>query len=122
MSLLDRLTFKEREAHHSRLVKSRLMMGKYFSTNALHGSVYDVEDLLSVAMVNEKLEVFMRNSDTVLSGIKKFPEEVLERLEPIFHRQIKNASVLQHDLIICERALEGTPERTYRFLHDAAFR
>ena len=56
-------TFKEREAHHDRLVRGRqvlLMMDKYFSTNALHGSVYDIEDLLSVTMVNEKLEVFMR--------------------------------------------------------------
>ena len=57
-------TFKEREAHQSRLVRGRcvlLMMDRYFSTNALHGSVYDVEDLLCVAMVNEKLEVFTRN-------------------------------------------------------------
>ena len=30
--------------------------------------------------------------------------------------------VLQHDLNIYERALEGTPERTYRFSYDAAFR
>ena len=59
-------------------------MDKYFSTNALHRSVYDIEDLLSVTMVNEKLEVFMRNWDTVLSGIKKLPEESF--LEPIFHR------------------------------------
>ena len=68
-------TFKEREAHHDRLVVSGrqvlLMMDRYFSTNALHGSVYDIEDLLSVTMVNEKLEVFMRSWDTVLSGIKK---------------------------------------------------
>ena len=116
-------TFKEREAHHDRLVRGRqvlLMMDKYFSTNALHGSVYDIEDLLSVTMVNEKLEVFMRNWDTVLSGIKKLPEESF--LEPIFQRQIKKARVLQHDLNIYERALEGTPERTYRFLYDAAFR
>ena len=96
------------------------MMDKYFSTNALHGSVYDIEDLLSVTMVNEKLEVFMRNWDTVLSGIKMLPEESF--LEPIFHRQIKKARVLQHDLNIYERTLEGTPERTYRFLYDAAFR
>ena len=55
-------TFKEREAHHNRLVRGRqvlLMMEKYFSTNALRGSVYDIEDLLSVTMVNVKLEVFI---------------------------------------------------------------
>ena len=56
----------------------------------------------------------------MLSGIKKLPEESF--LEPIFHRQIKKARVLQHDLNIYERALDGTPERTYRFLYYAAFR
>ena len=116
-------TFKEREAHHDRLVKGRqvlLMMDKYFSTNALHGSVYDIEDFFSVTMVNEKLEVFMRKWDTVLRGIKKLPEESF--LEPIFHRQIKKVPVLQRGLSMYERALDGTPERTYRFLYDAAFR
>ena len=102
-------TFKDREAHHNRLLRGRqvnLMMDTYyFSTNALHGSVYDIEDLLSVTMVNEKLEVFMRNWDTVLSGIKKLPEETLP--EPIFHRQIKKARVLQHDLNIYARALDA---------------
>ena len=68
------------------------MMDKYFSTNALHGSVYDVEDLLSVTMVNERLEVFTRNWDAVLSGIKKLLDETF--LEPIFRRQIKKARVL----------------------------
>ena len=46
-------TFKEREAHHNRLARRRqvlLMMDKYFSTNALHGSVYDIEGLLYVIM------------------------------------------------------------------------
>ena len=96
------------------------MMDKYFSTNALHGSVYNREDLLSVTRVNEKLGVFLRNWDTVLSGVKKLPEESF--LEPIFHRRIRKARVLQHDLNIYERALDGTPERVYRFLYDAAFR
>ena len=56
----------------------------------------------------------------MLSGIKKLPEESF--LEPVFHRQIKKARVLQHGLNIYERALDATPERTYRFLYDAAFR
>ena len=76
--------------------------------------------LLCVTMINEKLEVFMRNWHTVLSGIKKLPEETF--LEPIFQSQIKKARVLQHDLNIYERALDGTPERTHRFFYDAAFR
>ena len=71
-------------------------------------------------MVDEKLEVFMRNWDAVLSGIKKLPDETF--LKPIFHCQIKKARVLQHDLNIYDRASNATPERTYRFLYDSAFR
>ena len=46
-------TFKEREGHEGRLVRGRQILHKlnaYLSTNALHGSVYDMEDLLNVVM------------------------------------------------------------------------
>ena len=67
-------TFKEREGHEGRLVRGRQIFHKlnaYLSTNALHGSVYDMEDLLNVVMINENLVQFIRNWDTVLSGMKK---------------------------------------------------
>ena len=62
-------TFKERDANAGRLVRGRQVLFKldnFFSTNAQHGSVYEFEDLLSVKMVNEKLETFMPNWETVL--------------------------------------------------------
>eukprot|EP00439_Symbiodinium_sp_Y106_P044186 s4029_g5.t1 len=68
-------TFKEREGHEGRLVRGRQILHKlnaYLSTNALHGSVYDMEDLLNVVMLNENLVQFVRNWDTVHSGMKKF--------------------------------------------------
>ncbi|CAE7251810.1 unnamed protein product, partial [Symbiodinium natans] len=36
------------------------LLHKYFATNALHNSVYDMEDLLSVTMTNENLVTFIR--------------------------------------------------------------
>ena len=53
-------TFKEREGHEGRLVRSRQIIHKlnaYLSTNAHHGSVYDMEDLLNVVMLNENLSI-----------------------------------------------------------------
>ena len=78
-------TFKEREANGGRLVRGRQVLFKldnFFSTNAQHGSVYEFEDLLSVKMVNEKLETFMHNWETVLSGIQNTPDEAFRTLVP----------------------------------------
>ena len=101
-------TLKEKEANANRLVRGRQILFKlheFFATNALHGSVYDVEDLLSVSLNNENLVMFLRNWDTVLSGIQKSPDEAF--LEPLFHRQVKKCKSLQHDINIYERAAEG---------------
>ena len=114
-------TLKEREAHAGRLVRGRqilFLLHQHFATNILHNSVYDMEDLLSVTLVNENLVMFVRNWDTVLSGIQTTPEDKV--LEPLFHRQVKKCKALQHDIAIYERAAEGSSERSFKFLYDAA--
>ena len=116
-------TFKEREGHEGRYVRGRQILWKldgYLATNALHGSVYDMEDLLNVVMVNDNLVQFIRNWDTVLSGIKKTPSD--DVLESLFHRQVKKNKALAHDVAIYERAVDGTPEKTFEFLYKAANR
>ena len=116
-------TFKEREGHENRYVRGRQILWRldgYLATNALHGSVYDMEDLLNVVMVNDNLVQFIRNWDTVLSGIKKTPSD--DVLESLFHRQIKKNKALAHDVAIYERAIDGTPEKTFEFLYKAANR
>ena len=89
----------------------------YFATNALHGSVYDMEDLMNCVMVNENLTTFIRNWDTILSGIPTPPDNSV--LEPLFHRQIKKCKVIDHDIQVYERALEGSEQRCYEFLYKA---
>ena len=114
-------TFKEREANAGRPVRGRQVLFRlndHFATNALHGSVYDLEDLLAITLANENLVVFLSNWETVLSGIQKAPDETF--LEPLFHRQVKKCKALQHDINIYERAADGSPEKTYKFLYDAA--
>ena len=114
-------TFKEREANAGRPVRGRQVLFRlndHFATNALHGSVYDLEDLLAITLANENLVVFLSNWETVLSGIQKAPDETF--LEPLFHRQVKKCKALQHDINIYEEAADGSPEKTYKFLYDAA--
>ena len=116
-------TFKEREGHEGRLVRGRQVLWKldsYLATNALHGSVYDMEDLLNVVLVNDNLVQFIRNWDTVLTGMKKILGN--EVLEPLFHRQVKKSKSLAHDIAIYERAMDGTKEKSYEFLYEAANR
>ena len=114
-------SFKEREAHAGRLVRGRQVLAKldaYFATSALHGSLYEFEDLLGVKLVNENLITFMSNWDTVLSGMKVTPED--QFLEPLFHREVKKCKSISHDIAIYERATEGAKERSYAYLHQAA--
>ena len=90
-------TYKETEAHSGRMVRGRQLMFRlhnYFATNALHGSVYDMEDLMNCVMVNENLTTFIRNWDTILSEIPTPPDNSV--LEPLFHRQIKKCKVIDH--------------------------
>ena len=101
-------TFKETEAHSGRMVRGRqllLRLHNYFATNALHGSVYDMEDPMNCKMVNDNLTVFLRNWDTILSGIPVQPDNSV--LEPLFHRQVKKCKDIAHDISVYDRALEG---------------
>ena len=41
---------------------------------------------------------------------------------PLFHRQVKKAKTLAHDIAIYERAIDGTKEKSYDFLYDAVNR
>ena len=57
-------TFKETEAHAGRLVRGRqllLRLHSHFATNALHGSVYDMEGL----MINQNLTHKERGYDPI---------------------------------------------------------
>ncbi|CAE7248212.1 unnamed protein product [Symbiodinium natans] len=56
------------------------LLHKYFATNALHNSVYDMEDLLSVTMTNENLVTFIRCHPGALAH--PHPAEAVVRAVP----------------------------------------
>ena len=52
--------------------------------------------------------------------MKKTPAD--DVLEPLFHRQVKKAKLLSHDIASYERAVDGTKEKSYDFLYEAVNR
>ena len=110
-------TFKEGEANAGWPVRGRQVVIKlddHFATNALCGSVCDLEDLLAASLNNENLVTFLRNWETELSGIQKSSDDTFP--EPLFHRQVKQCRALQLDINIYERALDGSAEKSYKCL------
>ena len=68
--------------------------------------------------INGNLVQFIRNWDIVLPGMKETPAD--DVLEPLFHRQVKQAKSLSHDIAIYERALDGSTEKSFDFLYATA--
>ena len=99
-------TFKELQARENKPVKSRQVLLKY-------QAIYDLEDLMSVRLVNDDLKSFISKWDSVLAGMKKEPGQSV--LEAYFHMAIKNFRPLNHDLALYDRAAEGTKEKAYDF-------
>ena len=115
-------TFKELQARENKPVKGRQVLLKfheYFATSIKHGAIYDLEDLASVKLVNDDLKSFISKWDSVLAGMKREPEQSV--LEAYFHMAIKNFRPLTHDLVLYDRAAEGSKEKTYDFLIARAY-
>ena len=85
-----------------------------------HGSTYALQDLFSVHLKGDNLKTFISNSDQVLAGIQKVPEESV--LETLVYNQVKNCKALARDLNEYHRAEEGTEKRKYDFLLSAVRR
>ena len=114
-------TFKEVQAKSGVPAKGRqvlFMFHQHFATSIKHGSVYDIEDLMSVTLVNDDLKSFITRWDSVIAGMNMEVED--KWLEAYFHKNIKKFRPLSHDLAIYDRAPEGSAEKTYKFLITSA--
>ena len=103
-------TFKELQARENKPVKGRQVLLKfheYFATSIKHGAIYDLEDLLSVRLVNDDLKSFISKWDSVLAGMKR-----VGSILPHGNQEFQAPQWL--------RAAEGTKEKTYDFLIAAA--
>ena len=66
-------TFKETKEKAKEPIKGRqilLLFHEYFATSIKHGAIYDVEDLISVKMVNEDLKGFVTRWESVIAGMR----------------------------------------------------
>ena len=114
-------TFKEVQAKSGVPAKGRhvlFMFHQHFATSIKHGSVYDIEDLMSVTLVNDDLKSFITRWDSVIAGMNMEVED--KWLEAYFHKNIKKFRPLSHDFAIYDRAPEGSAEKTYKFLITSA--
>ena len=114
------LIFKETEASKSRAVRGRQVLYLFhqcFKTNVEVGSLYSVEDLLKVRLLNDDLSTFINNWESVMSGLSHTPDETT--LRDILLRELRQSKRLKYDLEIYDRAREGTEQHTYRFLVDS---
>jgi len=93
---------------------------QHFKMTEADGAVYGMEHLLSVSMKNDNLERFLADWDTVLTGMRKRPEDQI--LEAIFIRQLKQCSVMKDDLRDYDRLVLDDPMKTYAELYRTANR
>ena len=72
------LNFKETEAGERRAVRGRQVLylfDQHFKTNEEVGSLYSVEDLLKVNLLQDDLSTFIHNWEGVVAGMSHVPDE-----------------------------------------------
>ena len=118
------LIFKGAEAAKDREVRGRRVLylfDQYFKTNEEVGSLYSVEDLLKVRLINDDLSTFLSNWESVMSGLSHMPDETTlwTTLRDIFLRELRQSKRLKCDLEIYDRAKEGSEQHSYAFLKNS---
>ena len=111
------LNLKETEAGEQRAVRGRQVLyvfDQHCKTNEEVGSLYYVEDLLKVNLLQDDLSTFIRNWESVVAGMSQVPDE--RTLEDILLRQIRRSARMKWDLDLYDRAKEGTPTHSYNVL------
>jgi hypothetical protein len=87
-------------------------MYRHLDTHLRGESLYDTQDLFAIKLGahrvkcnEEELEKFLISWDTVLTGMKKIPDD--DTLHTLFFNQIKDIEILDYDLKIYERLRES---------------
>ena len=114
------LIFKETEAAKDIAVRGRQVLylfDQYFKTNEEVGSLYSVEDLLKVRLINDDLSTFLSSWESVMSGLSHMPDETT--LRDIFLRELRQSKRLKYDLEIYDRAKERSDQHSYAFLKNS---
>ena len=110
------LNFKETEAGERRAVRGRQVLylfDQHFKTKEEVGSLYSVEDLLKVNLLQDDLSTFIHNWESVVAGMSHVPDE--RTLRDILLRQIRRSARMKWDLDLYDRAKEGTSTQEGRY-------
>ena len=112
----------EQEAKEKRNIKGRQMLWmiyEHFKTNQQACQLFSILDLSKVAFSggDKNLDHFISSWDGVLTGMKVQPPEYEK--EEMFVSQIRKSTSLAIDIAAYDRAAQGTPERSYKFLYDS---
>ena len=75
--------------------------------------MYDIEDLMAVALANDDLRGFITRWDAVIAGMTSEPDTMWK--QAYFHNAIKNFKPLSHDLAVYDRTPEGNPTALMSF-------
>ena len=108
------LAVYDRHAGHSSLRDPGNLFDQHFKTNEEVGSLYSVEDLLKVNLLQDDLSTFIHNWESVVAGMSHVPDE--RTLRDILLRQIRRSARMKWDLDLYDRAKEGTSTHSYSFL------
>ena len=114
------LNFKETEAGERRAVRGRQVLylfDQHFKTNEEVGSLYSVEDLLKVNLLQDDLSTFIHNWESVVAGMSHVPDE--RTLRDILLRQTRRWARMKWDLDLYDRAKEGASTHSYNFLKQS---
>jgi len=93
---------------------------EHFRLTEADGAVFGMEHLLSVTMKHDSLERVIADWDTVLTGMRKRPEESV--LEALFVRRLKLCSLMKDDMRDYERLVMDDALRCYAELYRTANR
>ena len=99
------LNFKKTEAGERRAVRGRqvfYLVAQHFKPNEEIGSLYSVEDLLKVNLLQDDLSTFIHNGESVVAGMSHVPDE--RTLRDILLRQIRRLAWMRWDLDLYDRA------------------
>ena len=120
---LSKRVFNFKEINAKRKIPSRgrqtlFMVYDSFATDRASGILYDLEDLFSIQLVNDRLESFLNRWDGIIIHLSEPPEEKL--LDVIFGAQIKKSTKMKVHWEAYQLADKGTEKRTYNYLYQAA--
>ena len=90
------------------------MVYDYMKVSEQAGALFDISDLMAVRLIGDKLESFLHNWESTLTGMKNAPDP--ETKEVLFLKQLQRADIMKAEVAHYERHEIGHPDHSYAFL------